>query len=176
MSKYFPKENLNLITKKLAYPYEYMESPEKFKVTCLPPIEKYYTSINNENIREKEYKDALEIWNKFGIKDLQEFTNLYNKVDIILLADVMENFREISLKTYKLDPAWNFTTPGFAWGCMLKMTKQKLELLTDFVMILMIEKGIRGGISQCSNRYANANNKYMKEKFDENKEYIFLEY
>jgi hypothetical protein len=95
-------------------------------------MEKFYSSLNNKN--------AQEIWNKFQIRNLQEFTNLYNKVDIRLLADVMENFRDISLKTYKLDPAWYFTTPGFAWDCMLRMTKQKLELLTDYDIILMIAK------------------------------------
>ena len=128
MSKYFPKEHFGLITKKLAYPYEYMDSPEKFKETCLPPIEKFYSSLNKENVGEEEYRNAQEIWNTFKIKNLQEFTLLYNKVDVLLLADIMENFRDISLKTYKLDPAWHFTTPGFAWNCMLKMTKQKLEL------------------------------------------------
>jgi hypothetical protein len=101
-----------------------MDSPEKFKDTCLPSIEKFYSSINNENIKQKEYKNTQEIWNKFEIKNLQEFTNLYNKVNILLLADVMENFREIYLKTYKLDPAWNFTTPRFAWDYMLKMTNK----------------------------------------------------
>jgi len=88
----------------------------------------------------------------------------------------MENFRDISLETYKLDPALYFTTPGFAWDFMLKMTKQKLELITDYDMILMIENGIRGGISQCCNRYAKANNRYTKDKFDENKESILLQY
>jgi hypothetical protein len=60
---------------------------------------------------------------------MQEFTNLYNKVDILLLTNIMENFRDISLKIYKLDPSWYFTTPGFAWDCMLRMTKQPLELI-----------------------------------------------
>ena len=115
------------------------------------------------------------IWDKVHIKNLQEFTNLHNKVDILLLTG-MENFRDIALKTYKLDPVWYFTMPRFAWDCMLRMTKQKLELLTDYDMVLMIEKGIRGGISQCSNRYAKANNKYMGEKFDKSKESVFIEY
>jgi len=75
----------------------------------------------------------------------------------------MENFRDISLKTYKLDPAWYFTTPGFAWDCMLKMTKQTLE---RYDMVLMIENGIRGGISQCSNRHAKVKKKYMGENFN----------
>jgi len=85
-----------------------------------------------------------------------------------VLAEIVENFRNISLKTYKLDPSWYFTTPGFAWDSMLKMTKQKLELLTDYDKVLMIEKGIRGGISQSRNRHAKANNKYMDEKHDKN--------
>ena len=147
LSKYFPKEHLDLINKKLAYPYEYMDTPEKFEETCLPPIEKFYSSLNNENVKEEEYQNAQEIRNKFKIKVLQEFTQLYNKVAILLLADVMENFRDISSKTYKLDPAWYFTTPGFSWDCMLRMIKQKFGLLTDYDMILMIENGIRRGIS-----------------------------
>jgi hypothetical protein len=83
---------------------------------------------------------------------------------------------DISLKTYKLDPVWYFTTPGFAWYCMLKMTKQTLELLTDYDVVLMIENRIRGGTSQCSNRHAKAKNKYMGENFNEHKESVFLEY
>ena len=101
LAKYFPREHLDLITKKLAYPYKYMDSPEKFYETQLPFIEKFYSSLNNENVIEEGYYDAQEIWNKFKIQNLQEFTDLYNKIDIILLSDIMENFRNISLKTYK---------------------------------------------------------------------------
>jgi hypothetical protein len=153
-----------------------MDSPEKFQETQLPPIEKFYSSLNNEHVSEEEYKKAQEIWNKFQIGNLQEFTNLYNKVNILLLTDIMGNFRNITLKTYKLDLAWYFTTLGFAWDCMLRMTKQELELLTDYDKVLMIEKGIRGGISQCSDRYARANNWYMGEKYNESKESVFIEY
>ena len=112
--KYFLKEHLNLITRKLAYPYKYMDPPEKFKEPCLPPIEEFYSSLNKENVNEKEYQNAQEIWNKFNIKDLLEFRQLNNKIHVFLLADIMENFRDISLKTYKLDLAWYFTTTGFA--------------------------------------------------------------
>ena len=176
LSKYFPREHLELVNKMLAYPYEYKDTIEKYQKTQLPPIEKFSSSLNKESVSEEEYKNAQKIWDKFQIKNLQEFTTLYNKVDILLLADVMKNFRDISLKTYKLDRAWYYTTPGFAWDTMLKMTKQKLELLTDYDMVLMYENGIRGGISPCSNRYAKANNKYTCEKFDTTKESIYIVY
>jgi len=130
----------------------------------LPSIEKIYSLLNNEHVDREEYKTAQKIWDKFNIRNLQEFNNLYNKVDILLIADIMENFRNIALKTYKLHPTYYFTTPVFAWDCMLKMTKQKLELLSDYDMVLMIEKGIRGGISKCSNSNATANNMYMNVK------------
>ena len=106
MSIYFPKEHLNLITRKLAYPYEYIDPPEKFKVTSLPPIKEFYSSLNKENVNEEEYQNAQEIWNSFNIKDLLEFRQLNNKIHVFLLADIMENFRDISLETYKLDLAW----------------------------------------------------------------------
>lgn len=65
----------------------------------------------------------------------------------MILADVMENFRDASLKTYGLDPSWYYTLPGVTWGAMLKITDVSLELLTDYDMIMMIEKGIGGGVS-----------------------------
>jgi hypothetical protein len=101
---------------------------------------------------------------------------LYNKIDVLLLTDIINNYIDISLKTRKLDPAWHFTTPGFVWDSMLKMTKQPLELITDYDIILMIEKGIRVGISQCSNRHAIANKKYVGEMFDVSKESSYIVY
>jgi hypothetical protein len=106
-----------------------MDCLEKFDETQLPPIEKFYSSLSNENVGEEEYKNAQQIWNTFDIKNRREFTSFYNKIDVRLLADIIENFREVSLQNYKLDSMWYFTTSGFAWDCMLKMTKQKLELL-----------------------------------------------
>ena len=88
------------------------------------------------------------------------------KSDILLLADVFENFRETCLEYYKLDPCHYFTSPGLSWDAMLKMTDIKLELITDIDMFQFIEKGMRGGISYIANRYGKANNKYMKE-YDE---------
>ena len=95
-----------------------------------------------------------------------EYHDLYLKSDILLLADVFENFRKTCLEYYKLDPCHYFTSPGLSWDAMLKMTNIKLELMTDVDMFQFIEKALRGGISYIANRYGKANNKYMKEYDD----------
>ena len=83
--------------------------------------------------------------------------------DTLLLADVFENFRNICIKVYELDPAHFLSFPGLAWQACLKKTNVKLELLTDYDMLLMVEEGIIGGICHSIHRYAKANNKYMKK-------------
>ncbi|GFS62164.1 uncharacterized protein TNIN_395461 [Trichonephila inaurata madagascariensis] len=79
------------------------------------------------------------------------------------------------MKAYNLDPVWYYTAPGLSWDSMLKFTKVKIELLMDYDMYLFVEKGIRGGISQCSNRYARANNKFLPN-FEPSKPQNFLLY
>ena len=105
-----------------------------------------------------------------------EYHDLYLKSDVLLLADVFEEFRNICMANYSLDPAWYYTSPGLSWDALLKHSKVNLELLTDPDMLLMFEKGIRGGISMISNRYGKANNKYMEEKFDVAQPTKFISY
>ena len=85
-----------------------------------------------------------------------------DRCDRFLIADVFENFRNKCIEIYELDPAHFLSAPGLAWQACLKKTKVELELLTDIDMLLMVEKGTRGGICQAIHRYAKANNKYMK--------------
>ena len=99
------------------------------------------------------------------MKNLEDYHNLYNRVAVLLLADVFENFRDICIKNYNLDPAHYYTAPGLAWDSALKVTKVELELLSDMDMLLMVKKGIRGGVSTISNRYGKANNKHIGKSF-----------
>ena len=155
-------EKLDLMTRKGVYPYDYMDSFDKFNEQ-LPTKEDFFSILNNEHITDEDYNHALKVWKTFSLKNMGEYHDLYLTSDILLLADVFENFRKTCLEYYKLDPCHYFTSPGLAWDAMLKMTKIKLELITDVDMYLFIEKGLRGGISYIANRYGKANNKYMKE-------------
>ena len=116
------------------------------------------------------------VWQAFNIHNLGEYHNLYLLTDVILLANVFEAFRDTCLEHYKLHPAHFCTSPGLAWKACLKKTGAKLELLTDPDMLLMFERGIRGGITQVVHRYAKANNKYMGEKFNPKEESSYLQY
>ena len=106
---------------------------------------------------------------------MREYHDLYLETDVILLADVFENFREICMKHYGLDPAHYYTAPGLAYDAALKVSNIKLDLITDPNMLLMIEKGIRGGLTMASQRYARANNPYVQD-FDPSKPTNYLMY
>ena len=162
-NKRFQKEKFNLMTRKGIYPYDFMDSFEKFNKTELPTKEEFYSILNNEHITDEDYSHAQKVWNTFQLQTMGEYHNLYLKSDILLLADVFENFRKTCLQYYKLDPCHYFTSPGLSWDAMLKMTDIQLELMTDIDMFQFIEKGMRGGISYIANRYGQANNKYMRE-------------
>ena len=163
LEKYFLPEEIKLLKQKGFYPYEYMDNTEKLKDTKPPPQKAFYSKLNNKGINNHNYNHVLNVWKTLKIKSLKEYHEVYNKTDVLLLADVFEKFRDLCLKNYGLDPAHYYTAPGLAWDAMLKMTKINLELLSDVDKLLMIEKGIRGGISIISNKYGKANNKYMKD-------------
>ncbi|GFT98807.1 uncharacterized protein NPIL_213371 [Nephila pilipes] len=148
---------------------------EKCKDSCLPPISKFYNELNEEAISVEDYNHACRVFNQFNLSNLGEYCDLYVKTDVLLLTDLFENFRKICIHTYKLDLCWYFTTPALSWDAMLLNTKVAIELFTDYDMLLFIENGVRGGISQCCNRYAIANNKYMPN-FNPDDEVKYLMY
>ena len=170
------EEERKLLERKGVFPYDWFDSLEKLEEKRLPQIDKFYSKLNNENINETDYQHAKNVWKKFNMKNMRDYHNLYLKTDVLLLADVFENFRKVCKENYGLDPAWYFTSPGLAWDAMLKITGVELELMSDPNMYLMIENGIRGGISTITKRYAKANNPYMGEKFNPNEETKYIPY
>ena len=123
-----------------------------------------------ENITDADYRDAKRIFkNLNNNKNLGDYHDLHVQCATLLLADVFEDFRNKCIEIYELDPAHFLSAPGLTWQACLKKTEVKLELLTENDMLLMVEKGIRGGMCHAIHRYAKANNKYMKN-YDINKE------
>ena len=133
----FEGEELDLMVRKGVYPYDFMDSFDKFNEQ-LPPKEEFYSIMNDEHISYEDYKHAQNVWKTFNLENMGEYHNLYLSSDILLLTDVFENFRKTCLEYYKLDPCHYFTSPGLSWDAMLKMT---------------------GGISYIANRYGKAKNK-----------------
>ena len=143
------------------YPYEYVSSFQKFQETNLPPKEAFFSILRNEGISLEDYTHAQTVFTEFECQSFRDYHDLYLRSDVLLLAEVFENFRDICLNYYKLDPAHFYTSPGLSWQACLRMTKIELELLTDPDMYLFIEEGLMGGISMISNRYSKANNPYI---------------
>ena len=161
--------------KKCVYPYEYMDSVDRFNEINLSNIEKFFSKLQLKDISEKDYKHAKKVWNIFEIKTLGEYHDLYVQADTVQISDVFESFRSLCLKEYQLDPAYFVSIPSLAFEAMLKITKAKIELFTDIDMVLMTEKGIRGGLTQVVKKHAIANNKYLPT-YDKTKKSVFLQY
>ena len=169
-------DGAEFISRKGIYPYDYMNGIKKFEETQLPPKEKFFSKLNDCGVSDDDYGHAERVWKEFGIKNLGEYHDLYLKSDVLLLADVFEEFRKNSLENYSLDPAWYYTSPGLSWDALLKHSGAKLELLTDVDILLLFEKAIRGGVSMIPNRYGKANNKFMGDSFDPSQPSKFITY
>ena len=172
----YREDQYELLIRKGVYPYKYMMIWDKFEETKLPPKEAFHSNLNMSDVSDKDYFHAQKVWKGFGMKNLGEYHNLYLKTDIILLTDVFEAFRSTCLEHNFLDPAQFYTSPGLAWQACLQKTGTELEFLTDPNMLLMFERGIRGGITQAVHQYAEANNKYMGAKFKTKEESSYLQY
>ena len=140
-----------------------MCSFEKFDGTHLPEKLAFYSSIDERGISEADYDHAQSVWRTFHISTLGAYHDLYMETNVILLTDVFENFRYLCLRIYGLDPTHFYTAPGLAWQAALKMTGVNLDLLTYSDMHLFNERGLRGGVSMISQRYAKAKNPYVDD-------------
>ena len=161
-----PEEAFELLTRKGVYPYAYMDSADRFKETKLPPEEDFYNDLAKQHITHEDYTFVKNLWKTFKLRNLGELHDLYMETDTLLLADVFENYREVIMKNYDLDPIHFYTAPSLSWSAGLKFTNVKLEIPSDIDMHIFFDRGLRGGISMVSHPYAKANNKHMKEYYD----------
>ena len=159
-----------LLLRKGVYPYEYIDDWEKFN-----DWESFYSNLHLESIKDKNYEHAKNVLKTFKIKNLGEYHDIYVQSDTLLPSDVFKAFRKTCIKEYELDLTYFVSAPRLSWEACLKLTKVKLELLTDLDMFLMYEEGIRGGISQAIHKYAKSNNKYMKS-YNKNVISSYLQY
>lgn len=178
MATHFKNDSdLDMMLRKGVYPYDYLNSVDKFKQKTFPKYEDFYSQLAKENIKQEDYDYGVKVFEHFKCKNLRSYHDLYLVTDVLLLADIFENFREVSLKNYNLDPCHYLTAPSLAWDAFLKLTKIEIDLCTDKQVneYLFFESAIRGGISTMKQRYAKANNKHM-ENYDKNEESSYIMY
>ena len=184
--KEFVSKHLKILKQKGAYPYEYMNSFKRFDEEKLPPRKDFFSStkkgtidsdgkISDGHVSIKYYMVCEQMWNKFNMKSMGDYHDHYLKKDVALIKDVFEKFINTCIESFELDPCHYFSFPGLSWDAMLKMTGIQLEKISDIDKYLFIEKGIRGGTSYITKRYAKANNKYMTD-YDHKKPSTFVTY
>ena len=154
LSDVFKEEELKLMKQKGIYPYEYMNSFKNFEEDKLPDKDCFLNSLI-----------------VFNIKNLGEYLDFYLKTDVLLLCDVFEKFIDVCLKDYGLDPCHYFSSPGLSCDAMLKMTGIRLETINHTHMYLFLEKGMRGGVSCISKRYAKSERNVIIMYWDMNNLY-----
>jgi hypothetical protein len=177
LKQFYPNDERkrNLATRKLPFPYDYFDSFDRFSETALPSKQAFYNRLTEKEVSEEDYSYAEEVWNEFNCRNLGEFQDVYVTADVLSLADVFENFRNIAFQNYGLDCLQRVSLPGYSLQCMLKLTNVKIELLQDIDMYLFLEKNIHSGVSMISKRLSTANNRYLPD-YDPSKPSKYLMY
>ena len=169
-------EKFQLLLRKGVYPYEYMNCWEKLDLPQLPTRDEFSNSIKQATCEEKDYDHAKRVWQTFNCHTMRDYMNLYLKTDVLILADVFENFRKFSLENYRLDPAHYVSSPQLSWDAMLLYTGCELELISDPAMFHMMDNGLRGGVSMIIHRYAKANNPEMDVLYEPAHRFAYITY
>ena len=163
---HLPQRSFKMLTRKGVYPYSYKDSFEKFEENCLPPRESFYDDLRKKHISDEDYTFIQELWGICRLRNLSELHDLYMETDVLLLKDIFEEFRNLSLKRYRLDPAHFNRAPALSRSAALLYTMVELEILTYPDMHLFFDKGMGGGASQVATPWAQANHEGLGEKFN----------
>ena len=175
MSGEFSGELLKPVKQKGVYPYEYMDNFKMFSEKNLPDRCKFFSSLKDVCINEKDYWKADNIWHVFKMNKMGDYHDLYLKADVLLSANMFEKFINTCLDYYGLDPCHYFSSPGLKWDTMLKVTKINLDLILDIGIHLFIEKRMGGVIYYIAKSHSKSDNKYMKSS-DSIKESKYITY
>ncbi|XP_064464359.1 uncharacterized protein LOC135375618 [Ornithodoros turicata] len=158
LRQFFPnEEHFQLVVRKGVFCYNFVTTFEAYNELSLPPRDQFFNTLNGTEVSEEDYCHAQRVFEKFQLRNLGEYSDLYLLTDALLLADVFQGFRKWTLDFHKIEPFHFVSLPGLSMSCALKMSKVELELIHDPDAYLLIENGIRGGITQCSLRKATAN-------------------
>ena len=175
MSKEFSLEEVEILSRKGMFWYEFFDSFDKLYGTEFPEHKDFYSKLSGKNISKEDYEFGKSVYKRF-CKTRMDYHDLYLKTDVLLLADVCQEFTNICHDKFGLDPFNYYTAPGFSWDCALKYSGVQLEALSDVDMYLFFEQGIRGGYSNVHKNYSKANHKYLGKYYDPKAKCIFLWY
>lgn len=158
-----------LLRRKGVFPYDYLDDYDKLYQREMPRIEHFYNSLRNEPLSEDDYRHFVEVWNSFECETMQDYMELYLITDTMLLAAVVERYRQSTLEHFQLDPMHYVTAPSLCFDAMLKITGVQLDLLPSVDQYLFFSRAIRGGICGTATRYAKANNDSCGSPVDDTK-------
>ena len=157
---------IDKLFKKLAYPYEYFNLDNFDKPLNLTK-EDCWSTLTRSYPSDDDIQRTEELIDKNNIKNGQELTMLYLKMDVLQLADIFENFVEKSTLMYGINPLYSYSAPGYTWKAGLKLTNIKLDFIKDKELLLLLENNIRGGISSVmGDRHVQS---------DENKQILYID-
>ena len=170
--EYSHEKIMSLVCRKIPFCYEWLDSFDKINHEQLPDMEHFKAKCGKDKCMKRNYGVVNEIFNAFDCKNFSEYLNLYMMIDIVLLADIFENYRKLTIETYRVDPTHYYSAPGLFWDAMLMYVGEeykkdtgedfKLDLLSDSEMYMFFENMVVGGISTVSGqRIAKANNPYL---------------
>lgn len=157
-----PDENIDLLLGKQVFPYEWMTGPEVLQERQLPPIECFYDGLNGKPLKPEKYAHALQVYEKFRCETFLDYVRLYNYLDVLILADVFEHFRNEAIAETGLCPLHNWSSPGFAYASALHDSKVRIECLRDKRAIEMFKNSLYGGPTFLVERIVKANHEILE--------------
>ena len=177
LSSMYPHISKDIIRKKQIYPYSYFDSLEKYNTKEFPDISYFYNDLKKKDLSLSDYEQGKTLYKNLNCKSILDYHLLYVKMDVLLLTDVFEKFRNTSFKLSKVDPVWFLTLPGLAWNSFLYQNDFPLVTIHELEIYNFFKKSIRGGVSQVSYRMATANHLDLPHNlFDAKKPYAFIQY